>query len=243
MNTTDDDQPVGECPEIVPWTLTHIRQAARVTCARVRTTNAAARTDLNEVAQSAVGLAVAENPRIPWNEAISIAARAVYDAATTGRESHGINSLGKWKPRFFAYWTDDMHHMPDPTRCLDRLALEQVMSNLPERHIRTLWARAFADSNQMAAAAQGVSSHTYDCRLTAARKAALALLFDEEQPPPLSRLTINQRKIDRTCSTGHLIAGDNVQVERVNGRIVERCRTCRQNQNRAYKAKVKAKTA
>lgn len=224
--------------EFVPWTLGHIRDAARVACSRVRMSPAMARDDLDMVAQSAVGLAVAENPEIDWSDAVGVAARAVYDAASTGREQHGVNSLGDWKPRFFAYWNDETRLIGAPTGCLESIALHQVMAELPDRHIRTLWARAFADSNQMAAASQGVGSHTYDCRLVAARKAALALLFDHEQPPPLSRLSIYQRKTNRTCDAGHLISGDNVEIERRHGRIIERCRTCRRNQNRAYKAKI-----
>ena len=63
------------------WTMDDIRGAAAVACSRIRVSPGTAyEVDMNDVAQSAIGLAIAENPEIDWPDAVAAAARDVWDA-------------------------------------------------------------------------------------------------------------------------------------------------------------------
>lgn len=223
------------------WTLDDIRGAAAVACSRIRANPSTAyEADLNDVAQSAIGLAIAENPEIDWPDAVAAGARAVWDAVGTGLNQHGHKNTGEYRPRFTAYWLDwhRPHNSVGYNAIEDRMTLASLMEHLPERHWLTLLAFGCADTMADAAEAVGVDYRCFRQRVETARKCALAAWFDWEQPPALQRLTINQRQRERVCNAGHLIAGENVEIERRQGRVIERCHTCRRNQNRAYKAKI-----
>ena len=223
------------------WTMDDIRGAAAVACSRIRVSPGTAyEVDMNDVAQSAVGLAVAENPDIEWSDAVAAAAREVWDAVTDGRERHGRNSRGDEKPRFIAYWLDwsRPHNAVGYTSVEDRMMLLSLVDSLPERHWSTLLAFGSAETMLGAAEAVGVNYQTFKCRVLAARRAALKVWFDWESPPSLGRLPINRLQRERTCNQDHLIAGDNVETNWQNGRLIERCKQCRQGQRRAHKAKI-----
>jgi hypothetical protein len=220
----------AEAPIEDAWTLDRIRTAARVACSRVRLDPGSCReVDLVAVAASGVGLAVAIDPHVSWSDAVAAGQRDLWDAATTTREQNGVNSRGD-KPRFHTYWLDEFlgyDRVPHVTRCENPMTLAEVLNSLPPRHLDTLLILAFTDSIEEGATAAGVGVHTFRCRTHAARRAALALWFDHETPPPLSRLTTYRRGRDRTCPQGHLITADNAIREVRAGRVIERCRTCR----------------
>ncbi len=223
------------------WTMDDIRGAAAVACSRIRVSPGTAyEVDMNDVAQSAIGLAIAENPEIDWPDAVAAAARDVWDAVTDGRERHGHNSRGDEKPRYIAFWLDwtRPHNSVGYKAVEARMTLLSLLDLLPERHWSTLLALANATSMTQAAEVVGVKRHTFACRVQAARKAALAIWFDWEQPPALQRLPINQLGRERTCKQGHVIAGDNVETNWQNRKRIERCKTCRREQRRAYKERV-----
>lgn len=225
------DRPANpEAPAPEPWTLDRIWTAARVACSRVRLDPGSCReVDLVAVAASGVGLAVAIDPGVSWSDAVAAGQRDLWDAATTAREQNGVSSRGD-KPRFHTYWLDEFlgyDRVPQVTRCENPITLAEVLNGLPARHLDTLLILAFTDSIEDAAEAAGVGVHTFRCRTHAARRAALALWFDHEIPPSLSRLTTYRRGRDRTCPQGHLIAGDNIIRETRQGRAIERCRACR----------------
>ncbi len=225
--------------ETTTWAMGDIRAAAAVACSRIRIAPGTAReADLNDVAQSAVGLAIAEDPAIEWSDAVAAAARAVWDAVSAGLNQHGCTSSGEDRPRFVAYWVDwtRPHNSIGFTAIEDRMLMRSLLESLPARHQRTLLAMGCADTMAEASEAVGVAYGTFRQRVETARKVALAIIFDWEQPPDLKRLPIQQRQRERTCGAGHLIAGDNIERNFYGGRVVERCRTCRHEQNRRWKA-------
>lgn len=229
---------VGEAA--MSWTMKDIRDAAGVACSRIRVAPGKAReADMRDVAQSAVGLAIAENPAIDWPDAVAAAARAVWDAVGAGLNQHGFTNAGEERPRFAAYWLDwaRPHSTVGYGTVEERLLMRSLLDQLPERHAATLLALGCSDTMADAADAVGVPYMRFRQRVETARTVALALIFDWETPPALQRLPINQRQRERLCRAGHLIAGDNVERNFCNGRVVERCRTCRREQNRARKAR------
>ena len=112
-----DDTP-GEAEPGV-WTIAAMKSAARVACSRVR----AAPSSLCEVdpvstALSGVGLAVATSPDITWSEAVASGQRALWDALSGVRASHGIGKGGEARPRFSAYWlNENVSRVPHPGEC------------------------------------------------------------------------------------------------------------------------------
>lgn len=208
-----------------PWTTARIRKAAAYAMSRIRVK---AGTDLFEIAVSGVGLAVAIDPDVSFYDAVAAGQRDLWDAASAAAQSAGINRrTGETGPRVAAFWADWLlHGMPEPGACESRIALGEVLDSLPERHVDTLIRLAFTDSMEQAAETAGVSTHAFRIRAQRARSAALALWYDHEQPPSLSRLPINRRSRDRICPSGHPISGDNVYRTFTNRRIREDCKTC-----------------
>lgn len=234
------DDPPASGPEEDEWTAARLSQAARVACSRVRVSADSAREiDMLGVALSGVGLAVAIDPHCAWSDAVAAGQRELWDAVSAVRQSYGLDTQGDHRPRFIAYWLDETTTYPKPSSCEFPMTVRQVLNALPARHLETLFILAFTDSMQQAAEVAGVGVHTFRCRVTTARRAALALWFDHETPPELSRLPINRRGRDRTCPKGHPISGDNAWQVRRHGRVVETCRTCRIKRNRKTKAKEK----
>ncbi len=231
-----------EEPEV--WTTKRLATAAAGAASRLRLSPSAAHEpNLHALALSGVGLAVALDPNITWADAVAAGSRELWDAVSANIQAHGVSrEPGRERPRFAAYWLDeflDYRRFPRVTRVEDSMALAEVLAALPPRHLDTLLLLAFTDSMPEAAEAAGVAVHTFRCRTHAARRAALALWFDQETPPSLSRLPINRRGRERTCPHGHAIAAENVLSLRRRGRVVETCRECFYRPKREARAKRK----
>lgn len=217
--------PAGDRPT-TSWTWDAIRRAARIARSRTSISAALAReADLTDVALSGVSLAVVLNPEITPRDAIWAGAREIQNSFGATKHHHGLKSTGPM-PSYATYWLDRSAPIGTPTQCEERLATIAVFNALPPMHQQTLVALASTGSMRDAAEAVGVGIETFKWRAKSARRAALRLWFDEETPPPLTRLRSHRRGRGRTCPSGHLIVGDNAMATRSRGRMGERCRTC-----------------
>ena len=213
--------------------------AAKMAVSRVHLPPGACReVDLQDVALSAIGLAIAEFPDIDFKDAVYAGQREIWDTAAKVREDSGMNSQGEEKPHFWKFWEACTYSVFSPPHGIEiRMALAQVFEALPERHQTTLLAFAYADTTEEAADVCYCSPATFRQRLRVARQAALALWFDREEPPKLDRLPMNRKQPVEFCRHGHEMTGDNVIYETSQGRRRARCGTCRLEQKRRYVAK------
>lgn len=222
---THEPQPHERIP-LSAWTLDNIRSAANIACSRVRYTPGMLReSNLHDVALSAIGIAIALDPDITVDDAIYQGQRALLKQRDRTLRSVGFTPTGEPRSRYWKYWLDEPPRFPAPTRCEERIALAQVLVDLPEKHAETLLVYAFADSGEEAADLLEVSRDRFRKRLIAARAAAFELWFDGEDPPPVGRLAL--KTPPRThCARGHELLDDNRQLIMRNGRQQVRCRTC-----------------
>ena len=227
----------ADAPADTPWTMGRLKDAARI--ARSRVIGRSIRpSEAIDLALSEIGLAVAENPHLSFNEAVSIGQYAITNTARVSNAQSGRSDRGDM-PRFAAFWYDRSHSSGygKPWAVIDSMSINQVFDALPDRHRKVLLLVMYAETVNEAAATTGLSQVTFRRHFAAARSAALALLYDHEQPPPLNRLPIHRKGRDRICRQGHLIAGDNVRKFRKGTRQYETCRTCAADAMGRWKAK------
>lgn len=237
----------GEPPEpsasgVVGWTLDDLKRAARYAASRCRIPATSCLDDPVRLAESGVGYAIAANPSVEWVDAIAAGQAEIWNASKAWRRGVGISLTGSRAPaaRFWIYWQQAESCFPSPTGCEERIALHQVIGALPAKHLDTLLLLAFTDSTEDAAAIAGVTTSGFLHRAQRARKAALDLWYDHEEPPSIRRLPTQRRSDRRTCPQGHEISGENVRWETVNGRRYKRCRTCRVTRDDARRRRASA---
>lgn len=240
-NQTEADFNPEETP--TEWTPQLINRAASVAISRRKWSPGALRESNSiDLATSAVGLTIAENPEATFWDAVNQAQYELLDVRNQGLRDQGYTPQTlEPAPRYWAYWMDpeDIHRYKQPTSCIENMTVEAVFAALPQRHKRTLLQVAFSETLEEAADMAGMSNlHSFRERVRAARKAALELWFDDETPAkPRRQHTYRPR--EKYCPQGHLVAGENAMRETVGGRSIYRCRQCRLEQNRAWKAKQK----
>lgn len=232
---------IDEAVEYGAWTLDDMRRAAAVAVSRTRISEAAAReVDLRAAAFSGVGLAVAENPDADWSDVVNAGQRELWNLATRNHEESGRDGYGHGRPSFDTYWLDEPDRFPPPTRIDARLTLTSVLADLDDRDRSVLLAWAITEDFGRAAEVLGCHRETCIRWLSAARRAALALWFDDEVPPPLTRLPLHRRQKKTECVNGHELLGDNVGHNRQKGRYRVVCLQCKRDK---YRAKKEAATA
>jgi len=122
------------------------------------------------------------------SDLFSAASTAVRREAQSDRSAHGISNVDVYAPApyFWRYWWEQARHVPGPeTRVTERIALPQILATLPPRHQRVLLALAAHDDHDKAAAALGITRHTYNSDLSDARRAFYRLWHEGETPSKL----------------------------------------------------------
>lgn len=195
------------------------------------------------VAHSAIAERVAEHAlagtRPTMLELVDVGSRAIDTETTSWRRDHGLAApVG-----FNRFWLDDPEPLGRPDdEVPPRIALQQVLSALPARHVESLWLLALHGDPQAAAMAAGCAYSTMQTRIRHARIAFYALWFDGELPPepPFDRRT--SRPLADRCGAGHEWTPDNTRWRRASsGRGQKRaCRACDRDAEQRRKARAAA---
>lgn len=159
--------------------------------------------------------------------------QAIYRDARTSRRGHGYQDDGTIAPRFTTYWGHRVAPSPEG-RIVDRMAVQQVIAALPDRHRDAIAALAVADNYQAAADLMDVSYPAAKRRIAVARHAALALWHDGETPHqrPGSdrRVASYSASLATHCRLGHEYTPENTRwgLQRRGATRSRRrwCRTC-----------------
>ncbi len=210
--------------------------------------------DMRLIENCAVGAATrCFSTFLPLQERYEIALGAIYEewcCLVAGNEvpyptrlySAGVRAISvesnDWKRHlglqdndrgFATYWWDieAQHGLPRPYQVISRLALVEVMAQLPERHQEALIGLAMHGNPQDAARAAGCTYGAMQKRIKVARLEFYRLWFDWETPPAP---TFDRRtaKLDTHCGRGHEFTPENTRYRRAtNGRGQKRaCRAC-----------------
>lgn len=235
-----DAEPVEGAEPEPAWTIGRIKRAARMAASRCRLPPSSLCDDPVALAESGVGLAVAVDPHVPWADAVEAGQQEIWDASRATRKSIGVSLTGSRQPaaNFWRFWQTQPPPLGMPSTVDNSQALAAVLSALPPTHLDTLLLIAFGGSTETAAERAGCSVQAMRVRAQKARRAALALWFDWETPPQLSRLPPYRIDSDRVCKAcGREISGGNVRWDRsASGRRHARCKACRTERDRLRRA-------
>ena len=223
-DTTAPTPDAWRLPRPEGWTLPDMRHAAAIGSSRIRAATSRLLGDALNIAWEGVALAVALNPQVSWADASAAAARAVADEASEIQHIHRLaRSDAHTGARAAVYWCDWLDNQPaPPTAVLERIALAEVWDALTDDQRELLALAAIMPSGEVADLL-GISPSRVSQRLTAARRAAIALWHDWEPPPsklPRARVPNDEPP---TCPQGHELIATR---QRGSGWTHRRCRTC-----------------
>lgn len=211
-----------------------LKRAAHLATARIRHT-VVSRYELFDMAFSEACMLVAETPDADLYDVVNHAVREVSRECDRITGSHGQprgdTSTGA---RFAMFWHQRLRHHDHYG--IDHMALRQVWAALPEADRRVLMARAACPTNAEAARSIGISEGHMAKRYRQARRAAQALWFDWETPPPLKQ---NRARRTTHCPKGHSRDEHGQWVIDSHGNRVQRCGECNRQSAAAWRTKRK----
>ena len=222
---TQDDARIDEwqAPRPEGWTLAEMKRAANIGSSRIRFGASRLLGDATGIAWEGVALAVTLDPQASWRTACIAAAEAVSREASAIQHVHGLpQSDAHSGARVRTYWLDWLGaQQQSPDGCLERMALTQVLDGLDEPAREMLMLSAIMPSAEIAELLD-LSPARVSQLLTAARRQAIALWHDWENPPrklPRARVPVEQHD---ACPRGHAVA-----IRRLRGGWTRRyCATC-----------------
>lgn len=200
-----------------------------------------------DVAWSAIAehLAAADEPP-GRHELVQVGWQAIYAEVREMRHMFGFRDKDGTtetasSPRYRAYWHQGPQWLEDGI--VERLAVPQVVAQVPEVYRAALVALAVHGDYQAAADALGLKYSTLSQRLTVARRTARRLWFAPETAPPIKgtdrRIGSRQRELPKFCRGGkgpHEMTPENT-YRRPNpkpGKRGERvCRACEAERGKA----------
>jgi hypothetical protein len=135
------------------------------------------------IALSAIGLSAAESGELTETEMRTIGYRAISSENAKIMSMKGRTQQGTQAPRFAAYWSGRSGRTSFEETITDRIALNQVWSQLDPRSRQVLQAYSDADTNGTRAKLAGVSTSSWATTLDRARKNARTLWYFPEEDP------------------------------------------------------------
>lgn len=180
------------------WTVNDVNRFAVLAVRADITTRALDMEDRVEAAWSGITVYLLTCDQAPSHVNLIHQGRAaLYRLAHEDRHHHGVSGpsayAGSWSMAgAVKYWTAPTGESLE-SGVVERLALAEILEDLPERHRATLQALADHDDYPAAAAALGIPYQTFCDRIMRARRAFLELWHEGEQPSAPWRLTRTKR--------------------------------------------------
>lgn len=206
-----------------PWTVADLCQAARIAVSRVRGRVLKSR-DAYDIAWEGCALASCESPNASWCSVVDAGERNVL--REEAGDLHGfIRTLNgrELAPHTIIYW-DRRTTRPLGVPDLEPQAVRQVLESMSPRGRQVLLARAASHDLTETADLLGLSLDRTTVVVSAARREALALLYDHEPPP---KLRIDKRlQATVTCRNGHPWSANAVIYRVADGSRMRKCRGC-----------------